>query len=1009
MFKDLKDILIQEKDFILDLEVEKIENVSDKWITNQLSKQIENDLSSIDSIDEKIEHLNNFLKLENKFKNSKLKASTRFEQIQNHLSMNKLVYNFGKFIKEEFLSSDEVLIISPFINSYSVNDLREWMIDNLNLKVKILTTTYDGTSKFLSLETLQLLAKDDNFKNRIEIKIEDSFKGNNERIHAKVYCFVRKNGFSNVYVGSNNFTKTGIYTGKEWSLKFSEFRENEIYNELILKFNEIWSDETLVNINDNVKINHLIDIQKKVNQKEKEYQKEIKKLLSNNYKEDQIELFDYQQEVISSIEQREKENKNRHLVVMATGTGKTITTAKYFSKLFNKKNKNNFNLLFVSHQKEISEQAYKTFAKIENDLKNKSIFVLDGKYKKDKLKLKQNENIFVFSTFQSIKKYINELEDINWDLVVFDEVHHIEAEKYKEIFKAVENNSKSIIGLTATPERTDGVNVDKFFGNEYAYDLSLFNSLQKQLLSPFEYYYVQDDSTDLEGFDISKEKELGKILSNPRRNKLIYDYIEKNIGRNNINVSAVLFCATIEHAEYVSEFLNSKGMKAAALTSKTEERNETINKFREKEINYLCVRDIFNEGIDVPEIDTIMLLRPTASRLIYTQQLGRGLRKIPNKKLQVFDFVNNVDLYKNKNFNPLILSEILGINKKILNDKKIETIKELIPFLPEGSNLKISDDMSSQLLQTLEQFEKQRRLKQVIKGFGDNLDYISYEKLFLQSSLVHNIKPFDLYGKESSTFFSENERFFTIFKNFSICNVRNVLEKWYEILETGKLNLNKKIDQLFMTNFLLDAWINDNNLNKKELNNLWKLTYTKDKIIKEIKFLIQLKLSNEKLQDFDIFDEENIVSYKGMNFTYFQIKVLLLGFEKYINKNGEEEFSYIKYSSPSGIHKIHKDINMNVIRTTEAEGLGEKGYINKFEEETQELIWNSPDIWDYNKPEKIQLNTNEFYVFYTSEGMDKELLGHSITFIGKVSEIIGKEPIQREEKFPNIKYKFKIK
>ncbi|WP_028124184.1 DEAD/DEAH box helicase family protein [Mesoplasma melaleucae] len=411
------------------------------------------------------------------------------------------------------------------------------------------------------------------FKERVEVRIKNSFKNNGSRIHMKAYCFLREGGFSNLYIGSNNFTRTGIMIGNEYSIKINEFREKEIFNNFILEFNNLWKQD-LIEITDSEIINKMILSQifiDEINRQKEKEQFEIINNLSKN--KDIFELFDYQKEVINRINQREKDGINKHLIVMATDTGKTLTIAKYFEELFYKTNKP-LKILFLAHQKEILEQGITTFEKIITGFKSEVCDFYDQRNKIEDFE----SNSYIFATFQSLSKNLKFIQEIKFDLVILDEVHHIQAKNYKKVFDLVSKNSKTLIGLTATPERTDGIDINKYFNYEYAYELSLYNALSNDLLAPFDYYFIQDKTVDLTGIELNKSEKLWKILSSQQRNKFILENIEKMIGLNNRDTSTVLFCSSIEHANKLKKFLCENNLRCEVLTSEnnSKERENLI-------------------------------------------------------------------------------------------------------------------------------------------------------------------------------------------------------------------------------------------------------------------------------------------------------------------------------------------------------------------------------------------------------------------------------------------------
>ncbi|ATI73948.1 DEAD/DEAH box helicase family protein [Mesoplasma florum] len=991
----LQDLLIKIDEYNEEANLSSVEEKSDIWYLNQLQKKLEKEIASFETQKEKLDYINSFLPEQEKFSQF-IKTNEKFQNISNNLSLNKLIVSMRKVIEQEFLSADEVLMISPFISQSMVQKLRNWMIDNKNLKVKIITTTFDGTSRFLSIETLVELCKE--FGSRVSVKIENSFKNYGSRIHVKAYCFLREGGFGNLYVGSNNFTKTGIMLGNEYSVKISEFRDKDVFEEYITEFKKLWFRD-LIDINDEVKVTELIEIQKNIDKIEKEKSNKENKIVNKIlFNSNEIKLYDYQQEVIDILQYRESVNINRHLVVMATGTGKTLTVAKYFEMLFkNFDNKHKFKLLFVAHQKEILDQAVKTFNFVMPGFKNEVLELYDQRF--------DNKNIpssnFIFATLQTLSKNKEQLEK-EFDLVIFDEVHHIEAEKYKEIFEIVAKKAKSIIGLTATPERTEGIDVNKYFNYEYAYELSLYDALEKDLLSPFEYFFIKDDSVDLTGIDINAQEKLGDLLSSDQRNEFIYQTIVKNIGINNRFTSTVLFCTSKSQAKKLNSYLLSKNISSAVLTSENEkeERIEILKKFKDKEINYLCVRDILNEGVDIPDIDRVMFLRPTNSLIIYLQQLGRGLRKRPDKKLQVYDFVNNVDLFVNKKYDPLILFKAFNREGKTRISELLNKENKIDSFLPEGSEICIDKITLKDLTEKIRKYESNKRTSLIISQYNSEIKYENYESMFIENRFIDNFVPYKIYSK-NYTFIQSNVEYANIFKRMSVMNFKCVIEKWIKIISSKKIDLNNNIDKLFISNICNSKMSKKLDWAEKDLIRFWGFILDQKEFIQELNFLLNFKLKNEDNILKEINDVNDLLSYGEMYLNYDQIKVLF--------GEGIIDNSFSMNSNQNSEYKV-KD-GQRIISASSLTVSSKFKHANYYFEKTNELIWESPNAWKFDSAEKIDLDKNNYSILYQSHETVKKFDEKIRKYVGNIETILEKISLENPNKNrPNkIRYKFKLK
>jgi superfamily II DNA or RNA helicase len=435
-----------------------------------------------------------------------------------------------------------------------------------------------------------------------------------------------------------------------------------------------------------------------------------------------IKPFPYQSEIIEKLEvERSVHNRYKNLIVAATGTGKTVIAA-FDYKRFKQANKSS-KLLFIAHRKEILLQARATFQGVLRDNNFGELWV-DG--------IVPNNFEYVFASVQSMKNRMDsiKLSPEYFDFIIIDEVHHISASSYRPIIEYFK--SKVLLGLTATPERMDNENILDDFCNRIAAEIRLPEALNRKLLCPFQYFGISD-SVDLTNVRWEKGRYVASELSdiyttNDRRVGEIISNIDKYCRDIN-DVRALGFCATIEHAKFMCEKFLLAGLKADYLTSNhSESRNFVRQKLLTKEINYLFVVDIFNEGVDIPEIDTVLFLRPTESLTVFLQQLGRGLRLAEDKDcLTILDFVGNTRAeynFENK-FRALIGKTTTSVQKEI---------EDNFPHLPLGcsvilekkakdiilENIKSATNLNrNQIIQKIRNFEYQTNLPLTLKNFTE--------------------------------------------------------------------------------------------------------------------------------------------------------------------------------------------------------------------------------------------------------------------------------------------------
>jgi len=562
-------------------------------------------------------------------------------------------------LKKEILSSDKIDLLVSFIKFKGIiileKELKEFT--NRGGELRVITTTYMGASDY---KAIQLLSNLENTKVKI------SYNNSNERLHAKAYLFRRNTGFNTGYIGSSNFSRSALTDGLEWNLKITTKEVAHIINKFQKTFDSYWQSDDFELFDDAIHKDKL---------KECLNQGRTGNINYLNFSFFDIKPFPFQSEILEKLEvERIVHNRSKNLVVAATGTGKTIISAFDYQNF--KKNNKSSKLLFLAHRKEILEQTLYTYRGILKD-NNVGEFWVDG---------------FVPETYEhvfaSVQTVNNHLENITlspeyFDYIVIDECHHLTAKSYRGILRYFK--PKILLGLTATPERMDGGDIQEDFHNKIAAEIRLPEALNRKLLCPFQYFGISD-SIDLSKVNWQKGRyvvsELSKIYThNDRRVSEIINALNK-YTKDPTDVRAIGFCVSMDHARFMAKKFNLAGFKANYLTSThNQHRNEVRNLLKDKNINYLFVVDIFNEGVDIPEVDTVLFLRPTESLTIFLQQLGRGLRLSENKEgLTVLDFVGNSrPEYKFENkFRAMIGKTATTVHKEI---------EDNFPHLPLGCSI----------------------------------------------------------------------------------------------------------------------------------------------------------------------------------------------------------------------------------------------------------------------------------------------------------------------------------
>ena len=653
-------------------------------IIQTLLKELPNLSFSEDLIENEGELLNAVFARENfpyPYLNERIKQIMPYTRLsQSELfTGNNVGISLESEIKKEILSSDEICWLVSFIKYSGIRIFKEELEEftNSGKKLRIITTSYMGATDVKAIEFLASL------KNT-EIKV--SYNSEHERLHAKAYLFLRNTGFDTGYIGSSNLSRSALTNGLEWNLKVTTKEISHIIDKFKKTFYTYWEDKEFEFYEfgkDKVKLSEALRSQKTG---------DTKSIITFF----DLKPFPYQEEILEKLDaERLIHNRFKNLLVAATGTGKTVISAFDYKRY--KLNNPRARLLFVAHRKEILDQAQETFKHVLRD-NNFGEFWGYG--------IEPSSYDYLFASVTTLSNRIKDLDLVDdfYDFIIFDEVHHISASSYRPILERFK--PKIILGLTATPERMDGEDILKDFCNTIAAEIRLPEAVNRKLLSPFQYFGISD-SIDLSKINWKNGKyeinELTKLYTeDDRRVGEILAGCEKYLTDIN-EVRALGFCVSQDHAKYMAEKFVLAGLKADFLVSSHEKNRDNVrNSLRKKEINYLFVCDIFNEGVDIPEIDTVLFLRPTESLTVFLQQLGRGLRLATNKDcLTVLDFVGNArpEYDFEHKFRALVGKTQTSIQKEIEDE---------FPHLPLGCSI------------VLEKKAKEVILNNVKKAIGFN-------------------------------------------------------------------------------------------------------------------------------------------------------------------------------------------------------------------------------------------------------------------------------------------------
>lgn len=616
--------------------------------------------------------------------------------------------NMMSELKKEILSSNEVRILVSFIRQSGVNLLLSELkrLTETGRKLKIITSTYMAATEYRAIRTLAQLPN-------TEVKI--SYNSDVDRLHAKAYIFLRDTKFNTAYIGSSNISKAALTDGLEWNIKVTQVELPHIMSMVNNTFETYWENsafETFCPGRDDEKLKTALGMSENQGG-------EIDYSVL-----DLMQAKEYQNDVLDKLEKERKYNNNwNNLVVAATGTGKTVIAA-FDYKRFRERNKR-ANFLFVVHREEIIRQACATFRTVLNDPNFGDMWY--GGHEAASYS-------HLFASKDLLNNRIDQLslpEDY-YDYIVFDEAHHIVADSYQKILRKFK--PKILLGLTATPERMDARDITVYFGRRISAEIRLDTALNNRLLSPFHYYGITD-TVDLA--EVRWERghyvpaELSKVYTaNDQRTGIIFRKIEEYLP-NYRDVRALCFCVDREHAKYMNAKFTLAGLRSDYLvTDNAQDRHVKVKSLVQKKINYLFVVDMFNEGVDIPEIDTILFLRPTESLTIFLQQFGRGLRKVKGKThLTVLDFVGHCRAEFNyaDRFRALIGRTSLGIKEEVERD---------FPHLPLNCQIQLEEKAKAYVLENIKGYINGFRKNRIIstiqhfsKDYSEPLSLSSFLRL----------------------------------------------------------------------------------------------------------------------------------------------------------------------------------------------------------------------------------------------------------------------------------------
>lgn len=626
--------------------------------------------------------------------------------------------NISTQISKDIRASSTIYILSSFIMRSGIeviyNDLQAALDQGADIKV--LTGDYLFVTQPEALERLTTLEG-----NNIEIRL---WKSDGISFHPKSFIFQHREEGAFI-VGSSNLSRSALTSGIEWNMRMKRHASPEVFDQAIESFISLFYDDKTMAINketipyykeayEHFHAEHA-DLMKTWTKRE-EIELTLPTEEVSHLPEEIEETVEYdvnlkprpaQQEALKALEQTVAEDYSKAMVVMATGLGKTYLAA-FFAKGYKK-------VLFVAHREEILKQAKESFEHV--------LGVPGGLYYGAE-KEKDNPLLFASIFTLSVQDHLHKFAKDEFDLIVIDEFHHAAAKSYTKILDYFE--PQFLLGLTATPERTDGQDVFALCDGNVAYEITFIEAIQRGWLSPFTYYGIKDP-IDYEqvrwlGQGYDQEELLVQQIQEEQAEHIFSNWKEHRQTRT------LAFCSSIAQASFLANYFTQQGIQAISLTSETVHitRAEAIRKLEAREIDVIFTVDLFNEGVDIPTVDTLLFVRPTESLVVFTQQIGRGLRKVLGKEeCVIIDLIGN---YRHADTKLQVFGEGVA-----------QPHTDIIPRVPESCEI----DLDTEVIDLLKEMRRKRspRKERMYEDYVRVKEFLGRRPTYRE---VH------LYGNENS-------------------------------------------------------------------------------------------------------------------------------------------------------------------------------------------------------------------------------------------------------------------
>ncbi|WOX24152.1 DUF3427 domain-containing protein [Streptomyces solicathayae] len=631
--------------------------------------------------------------------------------------------SLGFELRAELATADRVDLLCAFVKWHGLRVIEQSLeaAHARGVPIRVITTTYIGATERRALDRLV---------QRFNAEVKVNYELRSTRLHAKAWLFRRNSGYDTAYVGSSNLSKAALLDGLEWNVRLSSVATPDVLRKFEATFDSYWSDASFELYHpdqDAGRLDEALQLAGRGTSSDSGRQLTLSGL--------EVRPYPHQRDMLERLEvEREVHDRHHNLLVAATGTGKTVMAALDYKRLRQKYGRD-LRLLFVAHRQEILRQSLRTYQDV----------LVDANFGEEfHSGLVPDDWKHVFASVQSLHaRALERFTPDHFDVIVIDEFHHGVSPTYRKIIDHFA--PRELLGLTATPERMDGRTIqDEFFEGRIAAEMRLWEALENDLLSPFHYFGITD-STDMSAVAWKRGSydaaALGELFTgNEARARLVVQAVRDKVADPG-SMRALGFCVSVSHAHYMAEVFRRAGLRAVALSGESprEERRSALAALSSGELQVIFSVDLFNEGLDIPDVDTLLLLRPTSSATVFLQQLGRGLRRSEGKAvLTVLDFIG----HHRKEFR---FEEQFRALTNLTRNRLLAHIEHDFPQLPSGCQIileskakeTVIDNIRSQISVNVTQLAREvrrygesrlstylresgRELKEIYRGNGNS-------------------------------------------------------------------------------------------------------------------------------------------------------------------------------------------------------------------------------------------------------------------------------------------------